>query len=119
MKFDRNHIIIENDLHDLASDRLKNYVAHVLCYEGECEFTFNLGRFHLHGHDSMIVREGRMVEDIVTSDDFQVKVIYVKDHFIEMATPPEQLWHAGHPVALSEPCNAAHRQPFCHLKTGL
>jgi len=87
MDFDRNHIIIENDLHDLASDRLKNYVAHVLCYEGECEFTFNLGHFHLHGHDSMIVREGRLVEDIATSDDFKVKVIYVDDRFIELATP--------------------------------
>lgn len=87
MDFNRNHIIIENDLHDLASDRLRNYVAHVLCYEGQCEFTFNLGRFHLQGHDSMIVRQGRMVEDIITSEDFKAKVIYVDDRFIEMATP--------------------------------
>jgi len=78
MDFNRNHIIIENDLHDLASDRLRNYVAHVLCYEGQCEFTFNLGRFHLQGHDSMIVRQGRMVEDIITSEDFKAKAIYAK-----------------------------------------
>ena len=87
MEFDRNNIIIENDLHDLASDRLEDYVAHVLCYEGQCEFTFNLGRFHLHAHDTMIVRQGRLVEDVVTSEDFKATVIYVKDQFIELATP--------------------------------
>lgn len=87
MEFDRNNIIIENDLNDLSSDRLKNYIAHVLCYEGECAFTFNLGRFHLQTHDSMIVHEGRLVEDIETSDDFKVKVIYVEERFIALATP--------------------------------
>ena len=87
MDFDRNNIIIENDLHDLASDKLKNYVAHVLCYEGQCEFTFNLGHFHLTAHNTMIVREGRMVEGITTSKDFKVKVIYVEERFIELATP--------------------------------
>ena len=87
MEFDHNNIIIETGLQDLASDKLKSYVAHVLCYEGQCEFTFNLGRFHLHAHDTMIVRQGRLVEDVVTSEDFKATVIYVKDQFIELATP--------------------------------
>lgn len=87
MDFSRDNIIIENDLHDLASDRLRNYVAHVLCHEGECSFTFNLGEFRLQAHDSMIVRQGRMVENIKTSDDFKVQVIYVEQRFIELATP--------------------------------
>lgn len=126
MKFDRNNIIIENDLHDLASDRLRNYVAHVLCYEGECEFTFNLGRFHLHAHDSMIVREGRLVENIVTSDDFKAKVIYVKDHFIELATPQSNYGMQGtlslflNPVMpLTDSRFAILKQDFDNIETRL
>ena len=126
MKFDRNNIIIENDLHDLASDRLKNYVAHVLCYEGQCEFTFNLGRFHLHAHDSMIVREGRLVEDIITSQDFSVKVVYVKDQFIEMATPQSNYGMQGtlslflNPVMpLTDSRFAILKQDFDNIETRL
>jgi len=126
MDFNRNHIIIENDLHDLASDRLRNYVAHVLCYEGQCEFTFNLGRFHLQGHDSMIVRQGRMVEDIITSEDFKAKVIYVDDRFIEMATPQSNYGMQGalslflNPVMpLTDSRFAILRQDFDNIETRL
>ncbi len=126
MDFNRNHIIIENDLHDLASDRLRNYVAHVLCYEGQCEFTFNLGRFHLQGHDSMIVRQGRMVEDIITSEDFKAKVIYVNDRFIEMATPQSNYGMQGalslflNPVMpLTDSRFAILRQDFDNIETRL
>ena len=126
MDFNRNHIIIENDLHDLASDRLRNYVAHVLCYEGQCEFTFNLGRFHLQGHDSMIVRQGRMVDDIITSEDFKAKVIYVDDRFIEMATPQSNYGMQGalslflNPVMpLTDSRFAILRQDFDNIETRL
>lgn len=126
MDFNRNHIIIENDLHDLASDRLRNYVAHVLCYEGQCEFTFNLGRFHLQGHDSMIVRQGRMVEDIITSEDFKAKVIYVDDRFIDMATPQSNYGMQGalslflNPVMpLTDSRFAILRQDFDNIETRL
>lgn len=126
MDFNRNHIIIENDLHDLASDRLRNYVAHVLCYEGQCEFTFNLGRFHLQGHDSMIVRQGRMVEDIITSEDFKAKVIYVDDRFIEMATPQSNYGMQGalslflNPVmSLTDSRFAILKQDFGNIETRL
>jgi len=126
MEFERHNIIIENDLHDLASDRLKDYVAHVLCLEGECSFTFNLGKFALHRHDTMIVRQGRMVEDIATSDDFQAKVIYVNDRFIEMATPQSNYGMQGalslfiNPVMpLTDSRFAILKQDFDNIETRL
>ena len=82
-----NDVIIEDSLEGIGSGRYENYLAHALCLGGSCSFTFNGSRFGLREGDLMIVRKGKLVDDIRPSDGFVVKVLYVTAQFIELCTP--------------------------------
>lgn len=80
-------VIIEENLEGLGTEAFGNYLAHAICLAGHCDFTFNGKAFRLKEGDLMIVRKGKLVEDIRPSDDFKVKVLYVTSSFIELCTP--------------------------------
>lgn len=80
-------VIIENSLDGIGSDRYGDYLAHALCLGGSCSFIFNEQRFELHESDLMIVRKGKLLDDIRPSDDFKVRTLYVTAPFIELCTP--------------------------------
>lgn len=80
-------VIIENKLDGIGTDAYDNYLAHAVCLGGQCSFKFNGKLFELKGGDLMIVRKGKLVENIQTSPDFEVKVLYVTSTFIELSTP--------------------------------
>lgn len=82
-----NDVIIENTLDGIGSGRYADYLAHALCLGGSCSFMFNGQRFELHENDLMIVRKGKLLDDIKPSDDFVVKTLYVTAPFIELCTP--------------------------------
>ena len=80
-------VIIEQSLDGLGTEAYSDYLAHAICLAGHCSFTFNGNDFELKEGDLMIVRKGKLVERIRTSEDFEVKVIYVTAPFIELCTP--------------------------------
>ena len=80
-------VLIEQTLDGLGTDAYSNYLAHALCLGGSCKFTFNDNDFELKEGDLMIVRKGKLVENLQHSADFKVKVIYVTSSFIELCTP--------------------------------
>ncbi len=80
-------VIIENSLDGIGSGRYEDYLAHALCLGGSCSFIFNGQRFELHENDLMIVRKGKLLDDVRPSDDFVVRTLYVTAPFIEICTP--------------------------------
>lgn len=80
-------VIIEYTLDGLGTDAYDNYLAHAVCLEGHCSFTFNGNDFELNAGDLVIIRKGKQVERLRFSDDFKVVVLYVTNTFIELSTP--------------------------------
>lgn len=80
-------VIIEDSLSGIGSGLYEEYLAHALCLGGSCSFMFNGQRFDLHKGNLMIVRKGKLIDDIRPSDDFAVRTLYVTAPFIELCTP--------------------------------
>lgn len=83
----RKDVIIEDSLEGIGSARYEDYLSHALCLGGSCSFMFNGRRFELKEGDLMIVRKGKLLDDIRPSDDFVVRNLYVTARFIELCTP--------------------------------
>lgn len=81
-----NDVFIEDTLSRIDSDRYDDCLAHALCLGGSCRFMFNGKRFELHEGDLMIVRQCKLLDEIVPSDDFVVRTLYVSAPFIELCT---------------------------------
>lgn len=84
---EKKDVIIADSLDGLGTERYEDYLAHALCLGGSCRFIFNGREFNFSRGDVIIVRKGRLVEKIMPSDDFRVKVIYVTSGFITLSTP--------------------------------
>ena len=80
-------VIIEDSLDGVGSGRYEDYLAHALCLGGSCSFIFNEQRFELHEGDLMIVRKGKLLDEVKPSADFVVRTLYVTAPFIELCTP--------------------------------
>ncbi len=82
-----NEIIIKNNLETLHKTGDGHYLAHVLCYEGECSVQTN-GMVHtVKKGDCAIFRAGYEAHLISRTADFLCKVIYVSREVIEKSTP--------------------------------
>lgn len=82
-----NEVMIEDSLEGIGSGPYREYLAHALCLGGSCAFTFNGRPFILARGDLMIVRKGRLVDNIKPSPDFSVRTLYVTAPFIALCTP--------------------------------
>ncbi|MCM1311828.1 MAG: helix-turn-helix domain-containing protein [Bacteroides sp.] len=80
-------IIITDTLEGLGTGRLENCLAHALCVGGGMDFDFNGNHFTIQKGDLIIVRKGRLIENISSTDDFKARVIYIDAGFIEYCTP--------------------------------
>lgn len=80
-------VIIEHTLDGLGTEAYSDYLAHAICLAGHSSFTFNGNNFELDEGSLMIVRKGKLVEKLLPSDDFEVKVLYVTSSFIDLCTP--------------------------------
>jgi len=87
MAFDPKTVIIEDKLDGLTSGRYDSYIAHVYCYEGECDFTFNGMDYTICRDNSMIIIMPALTANLRPSPDFKVKVIYVLGPFLEASSP--------------------------------
>lgn len=80
-------VIIKDTIEGIGSERYGEYLAHALCLGGDCSFAFNGQKFELHEGDLMIVRKGKLLDDVNPSKDFVVRILYVTAPFIELCTP--------------------------------
>lgn len=87
MGFDKSKIIIDHDLHRLATEEMDEWVAHILCFQGTMDFKFDGRQFTLSPRCGMIVAVQRLLEDMKPSDDFAAKCIYVSLTYLEYCTP--------------------------------
>ena len=88
MDFDRQNIIISDDLCSALNPALEGHLLHAWCPQGSCRFVFNEREYTLRGGDCMIIpRRGGMMRDIVPSADFRVESIYVREEFVGICTP--------------------------------
>lgn len=84
---DKEKIILSDSL-VLANDgAIDDYLSHAVCTEGKCLFKFNGKDFTLQKGDVMIVRKGKLVEDVRPSDDFKVINALITSDFIAASTP--------------------------------
>lgn len=87
MTDDFQDVIIEKGLAALGTDRVADYVAHVYCDRGRCEFVFNEKPFALCAGDCAIFTITKMVFDVKPSDDFEATAIYVHNTFLILSAP--------------------------------
>lgn len=80
-------VIIKNTLDVIGKEPHANYLSHALCTAGSCTFMFNGKEFELHKGDVMIVRKGKLMENVHPSEDFQVTNIMVESEFIAVSSP--------------------------------
>lgn len=80
-------IIFSDSISEIGSGQYEEYLAHAICLGGKCKFKFNGMPFELSEGDLMIVRKGRLLEDVEISADFKVKNLYVTAPFISLCTP--------------------------------
>lgn len=74
-------------LNGLGTDLYEDYLLHALCIAGKSVVLFNGKEMDFNEGDLMIVRKGKLIENFTHSDDFKVRVIYVRSPFIELCTP--------------------------------
>lgn len=60
------------------------YLAHLLCLEGTCRYTFNGTEYELRRGDLSIIRKRENVENVRVSDDFRCRIIYARSAFIDL-----------------------------------
>ena len=102
-----NEIIIETDLEALHTTGDGHYLAHVLCYAGECSVHSN-GKIHtIRKGDCAIFPAGHGTHSVCKTKDFLCKVIYASCSVISKSTPASNYGMKG---SLS-----LHRDPIMHL----
>lgn len=85
--FDNSNIVIDDDLNRLGSKEFDDYVAHVLCYEGQYFFTFNDQKFTLRKSNLMIIPTPQLFGTEKSSKGLKATCIYVKNQYLRKCTP--------------------------------
>ena len=109
---DFDKIIISDTLESVGTDKLENYLAHALCVGGAMEFDFNGNHFTMQKGDLIIVRKGKLVENVTTTDDFKVRVVYVNSGFIEHCTPQSNYGMKGQLALFMNPVMKLNEKQF-------
>ncbi len=87
MTFDPKNIIIDHDAHRLGTEEVSRYVSHMLCLQGQYDFTFNGEPMTLRAGELMIVPSAEFIDSGQGSGDFRCSVIYVVMEFLRTCTP--------------------------------
>ncbi len=103
MDFDKNNVTIDHNLHRLGREEAVNDIAHILCEEGQFDFTFDGKKFSLRAHECMIIVVQRLIEHKRASADLKARCIYVKQEYIEMCTPNNNYGIKGALALFSNP----------------
>lgn len=98
-----NEVIIEKNLDSLHSIGDGHYLAHILCYAGECSICFNDREHILRQGECAIFRAGHQAYLSRRSDDFGCKVIYASREVIEKSTPASNYGMKGSLSLFNEP----------------
>ncbi len=98
-----NEVIIERHLDSLLSIGDGHFIAHILCYKGECTICFNDKEHILRKRDCAIFRARHQAHLTRISEDFECKVVYVSRETIEKSTPASNYGMKGSLSLFNEP----------------
>lgn len=115
MDFDKSKMIIDHDLRRLTSEEVDGWVAHILCYQGHYDFTFDGRPFTLDPHCGMIIAVQRLLEDMKPSTDFVAKCIYVENSYLEYCTPKNNYGIRGSLLLFQNPVMRLNDEQFKRL----
>ncbi len=85
--FNDSDLVFSDNLDEVTSDRFELYAIHVLCYQGMCGFQMAGQTFRIKEGDFVIWTHGKLVSDIVVSDDFRATVLYISYRFSRKNIP--------------------------------
>ncbi|RZK40019.1 MAG: AraC family transcriptional regulator [Pedobacter sp.] len=80
-------LVFTNSLAEVDADRFSQYAIHVLCKKGDCKFRMSGNSFGMQEGDLVIWTHGKLVSEIVVSDDFDATVLYVSYQFARKHSP--------------------------------
>lgn len=107
MNFDKSNMIIDHDLHQLATPATAAMVAHILSCEGKMDFQFDGRPFTLEPRCGMIITLPRLLEHMEPSPDFRAKCIYIVQPYLEYCSPRNNYGIKG--------CISLFQNPVMHL----
>lgn len=103
LDFDYSDLVFSDNLDEVTSERFSQYVSHILCYGGECSFQMAGQVFHIKEGDFIIWTHGKLVSDIVVSDDFRANVLYISYRFSRKNIPNNDYDIIGNLSLLNNP----------------
>lgn len=115
MSFDKSNMFIDHDLKRLSTEEVDEMVAHIICYEGTFDFTFDDRPFTLSKHCGMIVRVQRLLDKMKPSADFSAKCIYITPSYIEYCTPKNNYGIKGSLSLFQDPVMRLNEEQFERL----
>lgn len=115
MGFDKTCMIIDHDLHRLATKEVNERVAHILCYQGKMDFLFDGKPFTLEAHCGMIVAVQGLLENIRPSKDFKARCIYITNSYLEYCSPRNNYGIRGTLTLFQNPIMRLNQEQFERL----
>lgn len=85
--FNDSDLVFSDNLYEVPTDHFDRYAIHVLCYHGECNFQMAGQAFRIKEGDFVIWTHGKLVSNIIVSDDFRATVLYMSYRFWRMNIP--------------------------------
>lgn len=116
MAFDKSTLIVEHNLNNLCSDKLKRYIPHVICSCGQVDFFFADRPFSLKAGESMIIIVPEWMEQVQPAANLQATCIYIKPEFLERCSPRSNYGIKGTLALLSCPIISMNEHQFTRLK---
>lgn len=116
MNLSQNNLIVEHHLLSLGSEKMEEYVAHVICTQGVMTFVFNGTSFSLQEGESMIIITQQLVEQLTYSSNFKATSIYIKPKFLELCTPRSNYGIRGTLALYACPIMRMSKEQFASLK---
>lgn len=92
-------IVIVDSLDLIGKPPYQDYLSHALCTEGTCRFVFNGKEFEMKEGDVIIVRKGKLMEQVRSEKDFKVINVIVESEYIT-STPVQSNYGVKGQLAL-------------------
>lgn len=87
MDFDKNYLLIDDDLHRLLDADMYLYVAHAYCMAGQCRIRYNEQDFLFKEGDLLLVPAMKLVQEVEPAEGFRVMAVYAHSDFRTLCIP--------------------------------
>lgn len=98
-----NQVFLSTRMSDIGHGPMSDCLAHALCYQGSCKFTFNGNEYTLAEGDAMIIRRADLFSVIEASPDLMVMIVFVTPEFIIECSPKSNYGTRGQMFLFENP----------------